>query len=189
MLDRLGALVDKSLVVAEGEGAPRYRLLESARAFALEQLAAAGEAEAMERRRAEAMRELVEDFDAAIGHAPRFDALVQRDRTRDGQPARGAALGDVDPAARPTALALLASSNALWIELDPFGDAIAQYLVARGWLDASVPPALEARFRLAFQAMARMRLMHPGEWRDSAWRALELYRTLDDRVGLYKALC
>jgi len=40
---RLGALVDKSLVVAEGEGAPRYHLLESARAFALEQLAAAGE--------------------------------------------------------------------------------------------------------------------------------------------------
>ena len=31
MLDRLGALVDKSLVVVEGEGAPRYRLLESAR--------------------------------------------------------------------------------------------------------------------------------------------------------------
>ena len=39
VLDHLSALVDKSLVVADAGDAPRYRLLESARAFALEQLA------------------------------------------------------------------------------------------------------------------------------------------------------
>jgi tetratricopeptide (TPR) repeat protein len=93
------------------------------------------------------------------------------------------------PEARHTALALLAGSNALWIDLDPFGDAIGHYLAARDWLDGSVPTALEARFLLAFQAMARIRLMQPAEWRDAAWRALELYRTLDDRAGLYRALC
>ncbi len=31
--------------------------------------------------------------------------------------------------------------------------------------------------------------MHPTQWRDEAWRALEAYRELDDRIGLYKALC
>ena len=40
VLDVLGHLVDKSLVVADGEELPRYRMLETVRAFALEQLAA-----------------------------------------------------------------------------------------------------------------------------------------------------
>jgi predicted ATPase/class 3 adenylate cyclase len=39
VLDHVSALVDKSLVVADAGDAPRYRLLESARAFALERLA------------------------------------------------------------------------------------------------------------------------------------------------------
>ena len=38
VLDLLGHLVDKSLVIADGEAEPRYRLLETTRAFALEQL-------------------------------------------------------------------------------------------------------------------------------------------------------
>lgn len=37
-LEHLGALVDKSLVVAEGDPTPRYRLLETMRIFALERL-------------------------------------------------------------------------------------------------------------------------------------------------------
>ncbi len=52
VLDLLGHLIDKSLVIADGEAEPRYRLLETTRAFALEQLAAAGESEAMLRRHA-----------------------------------------------------------------------------------------------------------------------------------------
>jgi predicted ATPase len=54
VLDVLSALIDKSLVVADAGYAPRYRLLESARAFALEQLAA-GETADMLRRHALAM--------------------------------------------------------------------------------------------------------------------------------------
>jgi predicted ATPase len=189
MLDRLGALVEKSLVVAEGDGRPRYRLLESARAFALEQLAAAGESEQMQRRRAEAMREIVEEFDAAIAYAPRFDVLTEAiepelDNLRAALQWAMATAGE-----QLTALALLAASNAVWIELDPFGDAIAHYEMARGWLDDSVPVALQARFLLAYQAMARIRLFHPSKWREAAWRALDLYRALGDRVGLYKTLC
>ncbi|HQR56108.1 MAG TPA: winged helix-turn-helix domain-containing protein [Burkholderiaceae bacterium] len=189
MIDRLGTLVERSLVVAEGEGVPRYHLLESARVYALEQLEASGEVEAIERRHAEAMQALVEDFDAAIAHAPRFDVLVQAIEPEMDNLRAALRWAMSTPAARPIALALLAASNALWVELDPFGDAIGHYQTARNWLDASVPAPLEARFRLAYQAMARIRLLSPVEWRDSAWRALELYRTLDDRVGLYKALC
>jgi predicted ATPase len=189
MLDRLGALVDKSLVVAEGERAPRYHLLESARAYALEQLATAGEVEAMEHRRASAMVELVTAFDEAIVFAPRFDVLVQafEPEMDNLRAALRWAMDRTD--ARNTALALMASSNALWSELDPFGDAIDHYLTGRAWLDDAVPPALAARFRMAFQAMARLRMLHPSQWRDEASLALQAYRELDDRVGLYKALC
>jgi predicted ATPase len=42
-LDHLGALVDKSLVLAEGDPVPRYRLLETTRAYALERLGEASE--------------------------------------------------------------------------------------------------------------------------------------------------
>ena len=59
MLDLLGHLIDKSLVIADGEAEPRYRLLETTRAFALEQLGAAGESEAMLRRHAQVMCELM----------------------------------------------------------------------------------------------------------------------------------
>ena len=52
MLDHLSALVDKSLVVADGHDSPRYRLLESARAYALEKLAEAGETDLLARRHA-----------------------------------------------------------------------------------------------------------------------------------------
>ena len=62
VLDHLGALVDKSLVVADTGIAPRYHLLESARAFALEQLAA-DDTEAVLRRHALAMRDFIERVD------------------------------------------------------------------------------------------------------------------------------
>ena len=43
VLEHLGALVDKSLVMVDGEQVPRYRLLESTRLFALERLGDLGE--------------------------------------------------------------------------------------------------------------------------------------------------
>ena len=64
VLDHLSALVDKSLVVADAGEAPRYRLLESARAFALEQLAA-GETADMLRRHAVVMRDFLRRVDDA----------------------------------------------------------------------------------------------------------------------------
>ena len=60
----MSALVDKSLVVAEPGEPPRYRLLESARAFALEQLAE-GETTNTLRRHAKAMLEFMQRVDAA----------------------------------------------------------------------------------------------------------------------------
>ena len=52
VLEHLGTLVDKSLVLAEGMPVPRYRLLETTRLYALEHLGRAGETEALLRRHA-----------------------------------------------------------------------------------------------------------------------------------------
>ena len=64
VLDLLGNLIDKSLVIADGKAEPRYSLLETARAFALEQLAAAGESDLILRRHARALCELMAATDA-----------------------------------------------------------------------------------------------------------------------------
>ncbi len=47
VIDALGRLIDKSLVTVEGEDPPRYRLLETLRLFAQEQLDASGEHDAL----------------------------------------------------------------------------------------------------------------------------------------------
>jgi len=189
VLDSLGVLVDRSLVVASVDGEPRYRLLESSRAYALERLEAAGETEAMQLRRAEALREQVEAFDEATAIEPRFDRLVQAFEPELDN-LRAALSWAMDaPGQRNLALALLAGSSSLWTEIDPFGDAITHYRRAREWLDDPMPPLLAARFRIAFQAIARLRMLSPAQWRGEAWLALEAYRGSDDRIGLYKALC
>jgi len=63
VLDALGSLVDKSLVVAEPEadGEPRYRLLETMRQYALDRLQAAGDDEATRTRHLDAFVALAEE--------------------------------------------------------------------------------------------------------------------------------
>ena len=64
VLDALSALVDRSLVAVVGsvdDAQPRYRLLASPRALALEQLQAAGEQETLRRRHALALGELYDE--------------------------------------------------------------------------------------------------------------------------------
>ena len=61
VLDHLGALVDKSLVRAEGEATPRYRVLETTRLFTLERLIESGEAATVRKRHLEHYLELAEE--------------------------------------------------------------------------------------------------------------------------------
>ena len=64
MLDHLTALVDKSLVVVDGGDVPRYRLLESTRAYALEKLSASERVE-ISKRHALSMLEFLIRIDGA----------------------------------------------------------------------------------------------------------------------------
>ena len=84
LLEHLGGLVDKSLVVAEGDPLPRYRLLETTRLYALERLAEAGETDAVLRRHAGHCIELAEAFDGdAVQRGQAALALERLDAERD----------------------------------------------------------------------------------------------------------
>ncbi len=92
-LDHLGALVDKSLVLAEGDPVPRYRLLETTRAYALERLGEADETAAMLRRHAEALLERLVAITADVARSEYRIHRLCRSRAGDRQPARGARVG------------------------------------------------------------------------------------------------
>jgi predicted ATPase/DNA-binding winged helix-turn-helix (wHTH) protein len=64
VIDRLSALIDRSLLVASADDPPRYHLLETMRAFAVEQLVLSGEAPAAREREARELLALLERFGA-----------------------------------------------------------------------------------------------------------------------------
>ena len=100
VLEHLGALVEKSLVVAEGDVIPRYRMLETTRLFALERLIESGESEHARRRHRDHYLALAEDCERSLlfgetrRHVARLDverdnlllALAWAPRTEDAGP-------------------------------------------------------------------------------------------------------
>jgi predicted ATPase len=88
-LDHLSALVDKSLVMVDPGGSPRYRLLETTRAFALERLAASGAIDAARRKHALALIGVLRPS----GFQKSPTARASRVCAGHGQPSRGAELG------------------------------------------------------------------------------------------------
>jgi predicted ATPase/DNA-binding winged helix-turn-helix (wHTH) protein len=183
VLDMLGHLVDKSLVVADGSEAPRYRLLETTRAFALEQLAAAGETLQLLRRHADAMLEFVQHVEA--GHW-RWSADDQKRHDAELDNVR-AALDWAAAAADtlPVACALFANSRRLWLNYELMNDGIAcgkRLMPLPAGLDAEV----EARFNLALAHLGY--LGGPHECYVAALRATELFRSMGDTFRLIDSL-
>ena len=76
-IDRLADLVAKSLVVADVSGTkPRFRLLDTTRAFAIEKLDASGERERIARRHAEYYRDLFERAEREVPARPTGEWLA-----------------------------------------------------------------------------------------------------------------
>lgn len=116
LLEHLGALVDKSLVVAEGEALPRYRLMETTRLYALERLAESGETDTVLRRHAEHALELAESFDDETARQGQASAALARlDQERDNllHALAWCDRGD-DPAAAATGQRLAAALRYYW---------------------------------------------------------------------------
>lgn len=186
-LDHLGALVDKSLVLAEGDPVPRYRLLETTRAYALERLAEAGETEHLLRRHAESLIALLAAYENdarrwRITSADTIALAAELDNVR-------AALAWVVTAAAGTDLVvpLAGVSYHIWLATVHQAEGLERLLALRERMHDRVPLQAAALYWLALARLG-MTSFEPRESFDAALRAADLYRSLGDDSRCYDAL-
>jgi predicted ATPase/DNA-binding winged helix-turn-helix (wHTH) protein len=183
VLELLGRLIDKSLVIAQGEPEPRYRLLETTRAFALEQLARAGESEAILRRHAQVICEFMAATASKYGApspAARKWAVPELSNLRA---AVDWTLASADN--RVLAYGLLSKGWFVWVQTGLEEEAIHRMLQL--WpLPSDLPARIEADFCLSFGVL-RQCAPREEHWK-AARRAEALYRQLGDTNGLGDAL-
>ncbi|WP_436762970.1 BTAD domain-containing putative transcriptional regulator [Streptosporangium sp. V21-05] len=82
-LDVLTALIEKSLLLADGEGTPRYRMLDTIREYAAQRLAEAGETEPARRAHLAYFTELAETADPHLRRAGQLEWLSTLDAEKD----------------------------------------------------------------------------------------------------------
>lgn len=186
VLDHLGALVDKSLVVADPGAHQRYHLLETTRAFALETLGEAGETDAVMRRYAEAIF-------AVFTESRRVEYLLPRQERHDRY------LPDLDNAraaldwcaAHPEEAALQVALTAalawIWVEAGLRSEGRRRTLAAMSLIDSATPPLAEAMLLASWSRIAFPDIGPRELAADS--RAIEIYRSLGDRQRLFAATC
>ena len=183
VLDHLGALVDKSLVIAERSEPPRYRLLESARAYALEKLRDAGETDATRERHAQAFLAIFEAGRQQQWTVPRH-VLVET-HLPDLDNLRAALdWGTATTAALHVALA----GSSAWVWNGTGQRVAALHICERAMrrIDGSTSPAHEALLLSEWCVLPSSPPV-PAE-RAAAERAVALFRSLGDRRSEYVAL-
>jgi predicted ATPase/DNA-binding winged helix-turn-helix (wHTH) protein len=186
VIECLSGLCDKSLVVADPDDVEaRYRLLETARAYAQERLADASETAIVTRRHAQHYRRC---FDACFDDWTQLpDAAFRARYAPDLDNLRAAIAwsfgsdGDDE-----SAIALVGSSGQLWLGLSLYAEAGAWVQRALERLSPSTPPALEAGLWLAVARFHGQRNQQATI--RAARRAADLYRSLDDALRLGCAL-
>jgi hypothetical protein len=187
VVDALSSLVAKSLVVAEpGEGRPRYRLLETTRAYALEKLDAAGETAAVQRRHAEFFVRFAEpmgpDYYGPVSDeafAARYNADIDNiDRAMDW------AFGPIGDA--EIGIALTAYSFALWVTRSLYPEFLRWLEIAAPQLSAATPEAVRTRF-LMVRASAWM-MNNPIKALEVVEEAIAAARVSGDPLTLAETL-
>jgi predicted ATPase/DNA-binding winged helix-turn-helix (wHTH) protein len=182
VLDALGGLVDRSMAAvlpdsADPHAPPRYRLLESPRSLAREQLAASGEEGAVRRRHALWFVELAETRWAAVGNDPRGTSrgvmALEHDNLRaclDWAAAHDVALG----------LRAAASLIPFWRERGYHDDALRRCEALLGHPAVELPHATWMRLSLGLCALAFEQGL-PDVLAKYATEALERCRAQGDR--------
>ncbi len=181
VIDGLAALADRSLLVV-GQGDPlRYGLLESVRAFALAQLAGAGEHHAMQQRHAAALCALFGRH--AIGNAAtQAVCLAEMENVRDAITWAGAHALDI--AAQLTAQATLVTTFTVWRhEAGNWLLALAPLLAQAP--DGAVPPQVQAAWWTERARTASMR--RDASAGAAAQHAMALWRPLQQPHQLLRA--
>ena len=188
VLDQVAALVEKSLVVLDvGGSRQRYRLLESARAYALEQLAESGLTQAVRRRHARTLLDFLRRVDDAnMNGELRTDEYAARvlpelDNLRTAQAWAAGAEGD-----RATAIGLAAHVSPL---IDYSLEFVDWMLVQRPHVAVEfVGEAVAARFWRGLAASNMHGYVSMTEQLEAAQRAAALYRALNRPKHQFSAL-
>ncbi len=184
VLDHLGALVDKSLLVPDPTEPPRYRLLESTRAYALEKLREAGELDATRERHARAMLALFDEAYEQMWTTTRDERFERCLPDIDNLRAAldwAQVLGDA-----ALHIGLAGASAWIWMDAGQYGEGLRCCELAMTRIDATTSPPLEARLLYWWSFICRM-----SGTADLAAvaRAAELYRIIGDTRRHYLAAC
>ncbi|GLW13104.1 SARP family transcriptional regulator [Microtetraspora sp. NBRC 13810] len=112
VLDLLTALTEKSLLIADGEGTPRYRMLDTIREYAAHRLAEAGETEPARRAHLAYFTELAETADPHLRRAEQLEwlATLKAEHDNIGTALRGA----IAEGRAPEAMRLVAAVGWYW---------------------------------------------------------------------------
>jgi len=190
VLEHLGALVDKSLVQAEGNPVPRYRLLETTRLFALEKLGQARETEATLMHHARAMVALIEEIELAAHdryatHGEKMLLAAEGDNVRAAldwiEHERGP-----DPAIDEVAAELASPAGSVLQFSAGTQEAFERTLAVRERVNESTPPHVAARFWLTLAGLGAVQ-SHAASY-DAAVRASALYAALGDDGKRFSSL-
>jgi predicted ATPase/DNA-binding winged helix-turn-helix (wHTH) protein len=189
VIERLATLVDKSLLHAVDAGNhKRYRMLESARAYAHEQLDAAGETAAIRHRHAHAMVAVFDRADETYSSTP---MLVWEARWMpDLGNLRAALAWSLSPAGDPAATVALAGASASFLfAAGLLAEARRYLLAARERLDDAQPLRRRAQFWLASAMRGAMdAAVPPADCMQDAERAVSMFREAGDTNRLYRSL-
>ncbi|WP_346153448.1 BTAD domain-containing putative transcriptional regulator [Nonomuraea recticatena] len=174
VLDVLTALIEKSLLVADGEDTPRYRMLNTIREYAAHRLAEAGEAELAHRAHLAYLTELAEAAEPHLRRAEQLEWLATLEAEHDniGTALRGAiAAGWAHEAMR------LAAAVGWYYFLSGHRGEGTELSIAAASLHGEVPDAVRA---LAYGIVAVFVTSGPGrdqyqarEWIEEAHRLIQ----------------
>lgn len=186
MLDRLGTLLNKSLLYRDerGDAEPRYRLLETIREYALEQLAEAGEQEETQRRHAAYYLALAEESQSKhVGQ----EQLWWLNRLEQEHSNLRAALGWLAEREETDACLRLAAA------LCRFWDVRGYLSEGRGWLERPLANAgaVSAETRARALSAAAVLAFRQGDYAAAQSlyeHGLALFRQLGDRERVAMAL-
>jgi predicted ATPase/DNA-binding winged helix-turn-helix (wHTH) protein len=181
IIDSLGRLIDKSLVTAETGERPRYRLLETLRLYAMQELRRNGEIEAVAERHARYFTELFGRSDALWETAPEVEWVrIYRPEIDNVRAALDWALADPDRA--HVAVTLAGTTALLWETLALFAEGRRYVDRALTLIDGETPPAAEARLLSSAGGLwynsDRPRALAQHE------RSVALYRQIGDKLNL-----
>jgi predicted ATPase len=182
ILDLLGSLTEKSLVVADTSGEhERYRLLESTAAYALEKLGVSGERDALARGHAEYFRDHALADDERYGTGSTFAWLAGAEQELDNdRTALAWALTQGNDAVLGGAIA--GALEALWFNAGLVVEGRYWISLALERVSEAEQPHVAARLRLALARLASGQRMH-----DAAERAMQLSASVNDDRGIARA--